>query len=72
MLEKRHILKEFYFILEKNIKFEKFMIELQKWIGWNKKKKDELLLLLLLQLVFGEITISILLILQDMLILQLK
>jgi hypothetical protein len=65
MLERLLILKESYFILEKNIKFEKFMTELQKWIGWYKNKKDELLLLQQLQLVFGEIIISILLIPQD-------
>jgi hypothetical protein len=41
MPEKQQQLKEFYFILEKLIRFEKLMIEHLKWTGWNKKKKDE-------------------------------
>jgi hypothetical protein len=69
MLEKQLLLKEYCFILEKNIRSERFMIELLRWIGWNKKKKDELLLLQPLQHVFGEIIISILSIPQDMWIL---
>jgi hypothetical protein len=55
MLEKPHIPKEFCFILEKNIKFERFMIEPQRWTGWNRKRKDELLLRQQRQPVFGEI-----------------
>jgi len=55
MLEKQQQLKEFCFILEKLIRFEKLTIEHLKWIGWSKKKKDELQLLQQQLLLFGKI-----------------
>jgi hypothetical protein len=53
MLEKQLLQKEYFTILVNNIKYEKLMIELEQWIGWNKKKKEVLQLLLQLLLVFG-------------------
>ena len=42
MPAKPQLQKEFYIILERVIKLEKFMMVQQQWIGWNKSKKEEL------------------------------
>jgi len=63
---KTTVTERILFYTGKNIKSEKYMMVLLKWIGWNKNKKEVLLLHLPLLHVFGMIIILILLILQVM------
>ena len=53
MLEKLLLQSEYSFIQEFHIRLVKYMMVLQQWTGWNRKKREVLLSQVLQQLVNG-------------------